>query len=226
MDKLVDETDLFVLNLQDDVGSNNPRKFAKDELRDNCIAINERVSADGFEGAGTECLPLEKSDYFWWYQYHKVEIDELIKDDIYIPNLAILEEAPDKELCISCSWPTHTPFVLPKVDWLVIQKKYKKLFRTVEKSGLVSYQTVMEKLGSYFNDFEHAVPDLKILTQQNADKIKDKFNTLPIERPIFSVIRIAKDGFVNVKRQLRTSTVLFQQLNKIFPINHGSSQTF
>jgi len=97
--------------------------------------------------------------------------------------------------------PEHIPIVLPKVDYLIIRKYHKNFFRTVEKDGLVPYEIIIKELGNYFNEFNYlSIPDLRILKQQNADKMADKFNSLKIVSSVGDFgTGVGKDGFVNVQ---------------------------
>lgn len=73
-----------------------------------------------------------------------------------------------------CVWPEHIPTVLPKVDFVMIQKRFKKFFRTKEESGLISYSDLMTELGDHFEDLEH----FKIIHKKEASEISAAFNQL------------------------------------------------
>ena len=60
----------------------------------------------------------------------------------------------------------------------------------------------MAELGNSFKDFEDEVPYLKILRQEDADKIKKRFNSLKIERSADDLGKfIGFDNFVNIRPQ-------------------------
>lgn len=199
VDKLLRDLDLYALNPQDRSDPDNPRKFENGALLNSWIQSNDQVTEGQHLKYSLEYMPLEKSNYFWWYQYHKLQLENDVTEDIYIPNLFILKSKEDQQLYTACAWTMHIPLILPTVDYVIIQKKYKKLFRSIEESGLVSHDTIIEKLGSYFTDFEYEVPNLKILTQENADKMAKDFNNLSIYKTITGFgVGVGKDCFVNI----------------------------
>jgi hypothetical protein len=199
IDKLIRDLDLYVLNPQDHELAESPNKYNNGELLQNWITSNDKVSQGPHKGFNLEYMPLEKSNYFWWYQLHKTELEDSITEDIYIPNLFILKSYEDNLLYTACAWTTHIPLLLPKVDYVIIQKKYKKLFRTIEESGVIKYDTVMEELAKFFADFEFEVPDLKILSQKQADKMEREFNSLVIGKTVKEFgSGVTRDCFVNV----------------------------
>ena len=199
IDKFIQDLELYILNPQDHDFPDSPQKFKSGILLDSWINSNARVSEGSHKEFSLEYFPLEKSNYFWWYQLHKTELENLITEDIYIPNLFILKSNEDNLLYTACAWTTHIPILLPTVDYIIIQKKHKRLFRTIEENGLVSYTTVIEKLGKYFSEFDFEVPNLKILSQDKADKMEKEFNSLVIYKTINEFgTGVAKDSFVNV----------------------------
>ena len=80
------------------------------------------------------------------------------------------------------------------------KKNHKKFFRNVEESGLVSIQQIESKLGKYFQDFECEIPNLRVVYQENADKMQKEFNDLKIEFQVndFGNL-ISFDRLVNAK---------------------------
>ncbi len=90
--------------------------------------------------------------------------------------------------------------IIPPVDFIIIKKNYRKFFRNVEESGLVSIQQIETKLGKYFEDFECEIPNLKVVYQESADKMQKEFNHLKIESQVndFGNL-ISIDRLVNAK---------------------------
>jgi hypothetical protein len=199
IDRLIEALYLYVLNPQNDEDSDNPIKFEKGDLLASWIRSNSRVTQSQHKEFNLEYMPEDKSNYFWWYQFHKIELENHISEDIYIPNLFIIKSIEDSQLYTACAWTTHIPLLLPVVDYVIIQKKYRKLFRTIEESGLIPYDTIIKELGNYFSEFQYAVPDLKILTQENSDKLEKKFNNLTIYKSVTEFgVGVGKDCFVNI----------------------------
>jgi hypothetical protein len=57
----------------------------------------------------------------------------------------------------------------------------------------------MEELAKFFADFEFEVPDLKILSQKQADKMEREFNSLVIGKTVKEFgSGVTRDCFVNV----------------------------
>jgi len=201
--QFIEDLDLYVYDPQEKEGDTTPRKYTKAELLGSWINSNNHVTKGQHKEYNLEYMPAEKSNYFWQYQYRKATLENEITEDIYIPNLFIIKETSSGMLHTGCAWTKHVPLVLPKVDIVIIQKKYKKLFSNVEETGIISYDTVISELGAYFEPLQDEVPDLKILTQASADKLASKFNQLKIHQtiPEFGT-GVAKDGFVNIPRDI------------------------
>ena len=197
--KFIQDLDLYVYDPQEKEGDTTPRKFTGTELLGSWINSNNHVTKGQHNEYNLEYMPVEKSNYFWQYQYRKAALENEITEDIYIPNLFIIKETLSGLLHTGCAWTTHVPLVLPNVDVVIIQKKYKKLFSTVEETGIIPYDTIIKELGAYFEPLQDEVPGLKILNQASADKLANKFNQLKIYKsiPEFGT-GVNKDGFVNI----------------------------
>ena len=116
------------------------------------------------------------------------------------PNLFIIKSYEDNLLYTACAWATHIPILLPAVDHVTIQKKYKKLFCSIEASGVAQYNMVIEKSGFFF-----VTSNSKYQTsrcngkQKEADKMEEEFNSLVINKTTNEFgSGVAKDSFVNV----------------------------
>jgi hypothetical protein len=200
IEKIVKDLDLFILNWQDESDAENPKKFDDGYLQDQWIRQNDKFCLGMFEEFKSKFMHLEKSNYMWWYMLNRQELEDSIKEDIYVPRFFIIQSHEDNELYTACVWPDHIPILLPVVDYVIIKRKYKKFFKTVEEDGLVSYKNVIQSLGNYFEEFDYPVPHLKKLDQTNADKMTDKFNKLKIYKSIKDFgSAVGKDGFVNVR---------------------------
>jgi hypothetical protein len=198
IEKFVDDLDLFIFDPQDFSENVIPRKFIGDFLKDEWIEHNSKVTLDQFEKLNFKYMPAEKSNYLWRFQVRRETIQNSLNEDIFVAGILVLENEADGNLYTVCVWPQHIPVILPKVDYVVIKKVYKTLFKNVDESGLVSYDTIMNRLSASFENFEYDVPDLKVLRQGNADKIKKQFNNLKIECEAKDFGKmIGMDQFVN-----------------------------
>jgi hypothetical protein len=200
IEKFVNDLDLFIYDPQDFGENVTPQKFPKDYLKDEWIQHNDLVAIDHFEEYQLKYMPVEKSNYLWWFQLHREELQSILKEDIFVAGILVLENKNDGLLHTVCVWPQHIPVILPKVDYVIIKKAYKKFFKEVEESGLVPYDVIVDKLNNSFEVFEHDVPDLKVLRPENADKIKKQFNALKIECSTLDFGNMVEmDKFVNVR---------------------------
>jgi hypothetical protein len=201
IETMIKKLDLYILNSQDEIDSENPLKFNDGYLQDQWTRHNNKVSIDHFNELEFKYMPLEKSNYMWWYLLHHSEMEQEMKEDIFIPRFFVVENHEDYQLYTACVWTNNLPIVLPKVDYVIIRKKYTKFFKSIEEDGFVAYETVIKELGNFFDDFDYlSIPDLKILRQQNADRMANKFNSLKIFKSIEDFgVSVGKDGFVNVR---------------------------
>lgn len=200
IEKFSNDLDLYVLDPQDETDPDNPRKFPQGYFQEQWIRHNDKVTLDQFDELNFLFLPVEKSNYLWWFQTHREELQESLTEDIFVPGYFVLKNKENEQLYTACVWPEHIPIILPQVDYLIVQKKYKRLFKTVEESGLVSYDTIISQFGEYFEDFEYSLPDLKVIRQSNADQIEKKFNALKLGKTVTDFgSGVAFDSFVNVK---------------------------
>jgi len=200
IEKFIEDLDLYVLNSQDETDPDNPRKFPARYFLEQWIRQNDRVTIDQFEELNFAYLPVDKSNYLWWFQTHRETLQEYLAEDIFVPGYFVLKSMEDGELYTACVWPQHIPTILPPVDFLIIQKEYKKLFKKVKASGLVSYHEIIKQFGDQFEDFEYDVPNLKIIRQANADKIEKQFNSLKLGKTVTEFGKgVAFDSFVNVR---------------------------
>lgn len=200
IDKLAKDLDLFVLNPQDEINHDKPLIHSNNYIQDQWIQQNDKVTLDHYDELGFKYFPLDKSNYMWQYMLHRQDIQDNIKDDVFIAGYFLLESVEDNKIYTVTTWTNHIPCVLPPVDYVIILKNYKRLFKTVEETGMVSYSTIMDKFGKYFKPFNHEIPDLKIIHQKESDIIEKDFNNLEIWKTTNEFgSMIGKDGFVNIE---------------------------
>jgi len=202
IDKVVDDLDLFLFNSQDFGDHPVPSKFPENHLRDEWIQHNRSLALDYFEKVGLKYMSAEKSNYLWNFQFQREVLQKSLGEDIYVSSILILESEEDKKLYTMCVWPKHIPVILPKVDYVIIDKEYRSFFKDVVASGLVPYDSILKKMRDSFEVFEHDISDLQILRPEKANNVKSKFNKLKIECSIIEFGKlIATDKFVNVRPQ-------------------------
>ncbi|MGX9987603.1 hypothetical protein [Soonwooa purpurea] len=200
LEKIIEDLDIFLLNPQDEIDPDNPQKFEKGYLENQWIRHNEQLIIQHFSEFQVEYFDKEKSDYIWNYSLIRNELQENLQEDIFVPGYFLLKSKIDNQIYRVCVWPKHIPIILPPVDFVIVQKEYWKLFKKVEESGLVSIKQINEKFGNYFENFEYENLKLRVIKQQNADKIVKEFNKLIIESQVKDFGEsISFDSFVNVK---------------------------
>lgn len=199
LEKVIKDLNLYILNPQDEIDADIPQKFESVYLKNQWLNHNRKLILDNFTEFEVVYFSKEKSDFIWNYQVNKDEIQENLEDDIFVAGYILLK-GNDERIYRVCVWPNHIPVIIPPVDYIIIQKEYKKFFKTIKESGLVSIKQIEARLGKYFEDFKHEIPNLKVVNQKNADKMKKEFNDLKIELQTKSLGSLLSfDGFVNHK---------------------------
>lgn len=190
--------DLQILNPQEfDKSRHKPLKWTDKQLTEHWIEHNAIVSKKYGQENELKFMNKVKSDYFWSYTSHIDRLEIEINEDIYIPNPFVLQNKESKELFTAIVWTESIPLVLPKVDYLIIFKKYRKLFKNVEEIGMVRYQDILDKFAAEFEVYD-SEKCLLILRPHNAKRIKKGFNAFPIWRSHKDFgPQIGFDGFVN-----------------------------
>jgi hypothetical protein len=200
IEKFTNDLDLHVLDSQDENDPDNPRKFPNGYFQEQWIRHNDGVTLTQFDELNLQYLPLDKSNYLWWFQTYREELQNSLSDDIFVPGFFVLKSKENGMLYTACVWPQHIPIILPPVDYLIIQKKYRKLFKNFEESGLVSYEAIISQFVDEFELFEYEVPNLKVIRQNNANKIAKQFNALKVGKTVSEFGNgVAFDSFVNVR---------------------------
>ena len=199
IEKIIADNDLWILNPQDEKDPDNPQKFAPGYLQEQWIQHNDKVTIGQFKELDIDYYPLDKSNYMWRFLLNREEIQNKLTEDIFVAGYFMIKSREDGQLYTGCVWPEHIPIVLPPVDFVIIKKTIKTLFKTKEESGLVSYQTIIDKFGNYFETFENEIPKLKVLRQKNADIIAKEFNKLEVIPVKDFGTGVGFDKFVNVR---------------------------
>lgn len=200
IDKLIEDLDLYILNPQD-FEIDIPHKFEKGYLERQWIEQNNKFCFNYYKEYNLDYYPLEESNYVWEYMCQRNNIQDCSTEDIFVCGIFFIKNKYDNSIHTFAVWTEGIPIIIPPVDFIVIRKKYRKIFKTIEESGLVSYELIMDKFKDYFKPLEHEIPNLKILNSTDAARIKKEFNKIKIWKTTdqFGTV-IAKDSFVNAKR--------------------------
>lgn len=197
--RICEKLDLHIFNPQEfDESRELPLKWTSSKLVQHWTEHNAQVSKQQFNELELKYYPKDKSDKIWEYTSKIETIENGIEEDIYIPNLFMIMNQNTKELFSYVVWSQSIPFILPKVDFVILGKNYKRFFKTIEEIGIVKYEDIISKFSAEFLKFEnHGVEGL-ILKQENADRIKKEFNAFPIWKSIKEFgPQIGLDNFVN-----------------------------
>lgn len=172
VDRMAEELDLYIFNPQQ---GEMPQKYEKGVLEKEWGDANLKFAGSQFKQFGLCYLDLEKSNYAWEYSMMKEELQHQLGDEYFVPRIFYINKKESSDVVTVSVWPEHIPYVLPRVDYIVVQKKIMKLFRSKKVDELVTYDQLVQQLGGYFEDKGM----YKILHPENADKIENLFNTLP-----------------------------------------------
>lgn len=168
------DLNLFVLNPQST--SEQPYKPNTKEQFDNWNKTNLWASKDHFKEM--ECCYLSETDTnkVWEYNFNRHTLQEKLGEQYFVPKIFFFKTKQDNKPFTLCIWTEHIPVILPTTDYILLTRHYKKFFRTIKDTVLISRNTLLDNFGSDFETFNF--PDCKIIHQDKADKIKDKFNSI------------------------------------------------
>ena len=201
IDEICEKLDLYVFNPQEfDEKRERPLKWTSVELIKHWTDHNAQVSKQQFKELELKYYPKDKSDKIWEYTSMIDTLENEMNEDIYIPNLFMIMNQKTKDVFSYVVWSQSIPLILPKVDFVILVKNFKKLFKKIEEIGIVKYEDVVSKFANEFEKFDNEKVDCLILRQKNADRIRKQFNSFPIwESHKEFGPQIGLDNFVNNK---------------------------
>jgi hypothetical protein len=180
--RFVDEFDLYILNPQDLSEVEEPRKYTAEELLNNWAETNAEQSAIFLEKNqnGLAYHPLTDSIESWKFCFGREKLQDSLNDDIFVAGIFYLKPKGENIVKTLSIWPESIPVILPPTDFVYINKKIKRLFKTVEIKGLVAFETVMSTMETFFDVFECDIKNCHILSPENSLKVKKIYNSLNI----------------------------------------------
>lgn len=179
VDKFINDLDLYTLNPQSSIDSEKPLKNISGELYENWATINAETSVRHSAEFNLNFYPLDKSNDFWNYNFHKKRLQEKLGNNYFVPKIYFMKTKQTNKIISLSTWTQHIPNVFPPVDYYLLTREHKKLFKTVKDSGLISYELLTQTFGKYFDDYDFK--DCKIIHPNNSQKVKDIFNGLKLE---------------------------------------------
>jgi hypothetical protein len=195
VEKFIKDLDLYILNPQEDFEL--PYKPSKEKLFENWNITNLNASKDNFDKESFY-YPLEESNKIWKFNYEREKLLEEVDEIYFVSRVFFCKTLKDKKVVTLSTWTEHIPNILPKADYYLLNREYKKLFKKVKDNILISRETLIDKFGEYFEDYQNT--DSKIIHPENALKVKDIFNGLKSDL-VFEkfMVRIGMESLYNAK---------------------------
>lgn len=192
VDTLSEELGLYIFNPQ---SGEAPQKYEKGYLEKEWSELNQRYSNLYFKEQGLSFMELNKSNKSWAFNKDRNSLQEKLGDEYFVPRIFYLKAFEEKEAETLSVWPHNIPYVLPEVDYIVIQRKKRKFLRIKEEQGIIKYSKLMGILNEFFENEE----TYKIIHPREAQRIKTLFNDLPFDFKIEEYGEIIpNDMFVNI----------------------------
>jgi hypothetical protein len=184
VDRFITDLDLYVLNPQSTVDSENPQKETFDSLYSDWLRPNLQFGSEKFDELKLLYYPEERSSALWEYDFYRSEMQERLGDEYFVSGSFYVGEPGTRRAYTLTTWTQHIPCVLPPADYVALIRKRKKLFRTIDETGVVSYDALMSRLGRFFKDHEHHG---KVIHPAEAGLAADDYNSIPFEMTLSDV---------------------------------------
>jgi hypothetical protein len=190
------DLNLFVLNPQSD--SEQPYKPNRQEQFDIWNKTNLWASKNYFKEMQSCFLSEENCIKVWKYNSNRQDLQQKLGEGYFVPKIFFFKTKHTNEPVTLTIWTEHIPIVLPTTDYVLLTRQYKKFFRTVRDTALVSRTTLLNVVGNYFDNFEF--PNCKIIHQDKANQVKDKFNSIKAEKKLGKFAeRLRMENLYNAK---------------------------
>lgn len=177
VDQLISDLNLYVVNPQAIIDKDLPIKPAAGDLYKDWSEINARQSAHFYKEFELNYYPLAASDAVWKHNFTRHQSQESLGEEYFIPKIIVLQTLTDKRIITMSVWPEHLPILVPQVDYFLIVKKYKKLFKEVEETGLISANNFQTQFGKFINNSESG----QIIIPTDANSLEKLFNAIKFD---------------------------------------------
>ena len=204
VDQMISELDLSVINPQSTTDEEFPTQPEEGALYRNWSEINARHSAHFYEELELNYYPLPASNAVWEHNFNKWQTQAELGEEYFVPKVMVLQTVADKRIITLAVWPEGLPILVPQVDYYLLVKKYKRLFKEVEESGLISAKTFQTHFGSFVSDSDVG----QVIRPTEASSLQKLFNSIkfdgdvsgfaekmPFEKMV-NVIPAAEDEFM------------------------------
>lgn len=143
-------------------------------------------------------LPEESATAWWRYTKVRQAIEDSIKEDIFVPSLMILMN-PASQLFTMMLWPKGIAQFFPRSDCVYVQREKKRLFGTKEETGVVAYDSVIERIEHLLDDYEFGGFQVKYLRPDKTSQAFQLIQTLHLEPvDLRQYTQMAADSFHDV----------------------------
>ena len=119
VDKFAKDLNLYILNPQ---GDGEPKEYESELLEKQWAESNLNFAKINFKEWGLNYLDLEKSNYSWEFSIKRTELQNKLGEEYFVPGIFYVKPKNENELKTLSVWPEHIPYVLPKVDFIIVQK--------------------------------------------------------------------------------------------------------
>jgi len=195
VERFINELGIYVVNPQGD--TELPCQPTKQELYDNWNHTNLWASKDLFDEK-SGYFPVDKSNWVWQYNFNRKRLQEKVGYEYFVSKIFFFREMQTNKVVTLSMWAEHIPNILPKTDYYLLGREYKKLFRTVKDEVLLTDEAFKQQFGTYFEPFEGE--EAYIIHPDTASKIGKVFNSVTSTLSTGKDIqRIAADSIVNVE---------------------------
>jgi|CXWL01.1.fsa_nt_gi hypothetical protein len=200
VESFISDLDLYALNPQSKTDGESPRKETADQYYSDWSRANLNASGQHFDEFGLTHFPIEKSCEYWRYNFHVPEMQERLGENYFVPSLILARLAKTKEPITLTTWTQHIPNVFPPADYFVIIRKLKKLFRTIDETGVISRQKFDATFGNYLEPFDFK--DCRIIHPEHAEAVARIFNEVEFDSQIGGLLAesIELESFTNAER--------------------------
>jgi hypothetical protein len=187
--------------LVEDVQEENVKAADVSRLVESWRRHNERaVSALSQEKEGVEMryLPEERATEWWQYTRLKQSVEDSLADDIFVPTILILESL-EKQLFTMIVWTDGISQFFPHCDYVLVQRKKKKLFGSKEEVGLIPFEAVIERIGPYLDDYDLDSGSVKYLSPNKMPEVVSEIQNFTLSAiDLGRHTRVAADAFHDV----------------------------
>jgi hypothetical protein len=190
------DLNLYVLNPQGE--NEQPYKPTQIEQFDNWNRTNLWASKDHFKELECSYMSENETNKVWQYNLNRKKIQEELGGEYFVPKIFFFKTKQGNQPFTLTIWTEYIPIVLPDTDYILLTRQYKKLFRTVKDTVLISRKTLLDSFG---NDFEnYNFPNCKIIHPNKAERVRNKFNSINGDKQLETFAeRIGMENLFNAK---------------------------